>query len=374
MNSCDYLIVGAGFFGCVLAERIASQLGRSVLVIDRRDHIGGNCHSQADAETGIEFHSYGTHIFHTSSPQIWAYINRFTEFNSYFHQVLTLHKGRVFQMPINLETINSFYGVNLRPFEVAAFLEREREPITQPRNLEEKAISLIGRPLYEAFIRGYTAKQWNRDPRELPASIINRLPVRFNYNEAYFNNARWQGIPLEGYTRIFERLLDAPQIRLELGCDYFELRDRVQVRYQTIYTGPIDRLFEYCFGRLSWRSIELRRRVEPVADWQGTSVMNYADIEVPHTRIHEPRHLHPERAYRDDRTLLFEEYSLEAGRGEEYYPVRDEDNRQLLKQYQALAAARSDLLVGGRLGDYAYYDMDQTIGAALHCFETRLRR
>ena len=222
----DYLVVGAGLFGGVIAERIANELGRKVLVIDKRSHIGGNCYSLQDEETGIEYHQYGTHIFHTSSPRAWQYITRFTEFNGYHHQVLTTYRNRVYQMPINLETINDYYNLNLSPQEAKEFIAKEiaKENYPEPKNLEEVAISSIGRPLYEAFIKGYTIKQWNKDPKELPATIISRLPIRYNYCEDYFLDSRWQGIPLEGYTKIFERLFSAENIHVELNCDFFENR------------------------------------------------------------------------------------------------------------------------------------------------------
>lgn len=371
----DYLIIGAGFFGSVVAERIANELSASVLVIDKRPHIGGNCYSAIDPETNIEYHEYGTHIFHTASKKAWDYINKFTEFNSYHHQVLTMHHNKVYQMPINLETINTFYNMSLRPLEAKLFIEEEiaRENITEPRNLEEKAISLIGRPLYEAFIKGYTIKQWGKDPKDLPAKIISRLPVRYNYREDYFVTDRWQGIPLEGYTRVFERLLASPNIRTELNCDYFSQRDQLKPRKKTIYTGPIDRFFDYVYDRLEWRTINLEREVLDMEDYQGTSVMNYADISSPYTRSHEPRHLHPERRYQTERTLVFHESSrMDSERP--FYPINTERNNTIYQQYQKLMEQEKQVIIGGRLGNYAYYDMDKTILAALKCFEEQIAR
>ena len=370
----DYLIVGAGFFGSVVAERIASDLGKSVLVLDRRDHIGGNAYSYADEETGIECHKYGTHIFHTNSRRIWSYIRQFTEFNGYHHQVLTMHQGRVFQMPINLETINSLYERTLRPSEARELLrgEIEAESIDSPQNLEEKAISLVGRRLYEAFIRGYTIKQWETDPKNLSPEIINRLPVRFNYNEDYFNNSRWQGIPIDGYTEIFDRLLSSPRITVRLDTDFFDVREEIQVKERTIYTGPIDRYFDYAHGQLEWRTVDLERKVVEVEDFQGTSVMNYADPEVPYTRIHEPRHLHPERSYSKEKSVLFYE-TTRNDPNEPYYPIKTDRNLGLLEKYKDLARKEERVIFGGRLGQYAYFDMDQTIGAALTCFEKKIK-
>ncbi len=369
----DYLIVGAGFFGSVMAERLANDSGAKVLVIDKRPHIGGNCYSDFDQDTGIEVHKYGTHIFHTSSGKVWDYITKFTEFNSYHHQVLTTYKNKVYQMPINLETINSFYNLNLKPYEAKEFIRNEiaKEGIKEPKNLEEKAISLIGRPLYEALIKGYTIKQWGMDPKELPISIITRLPVRYNYREDYFVDAKWQGLPCEGYTEVFKRLLSSPNIRVELNCDYFENRHNFSIREKTIYTGPIDRYYDFKYGRLEWRSIFLEKEVVDVEDYQGTAVMNCADVETKIIRIHEPRHLHPERDITGQKTVIFYETS-NTNSDEPYYPVNTSGNQNLLLQYKELSKKEKDLIMGGRLGDYSYYDMDKTILAALRCYEDKI--
>jgi UDP-galactopyranose mutase len=372
---CDYLIVGAGIFGSVMAERIANDLGAKVLVIDKRFHIGGNCYSKLDQETGIETHQYGTHIFHTSSKVVWEYIGQFAEFNNYHHQVLTIHKNKVYQMPINLETINSFYNLNLKPYEANIFLKKEieKEGIKSPKNLEEKAISLIGRSLYEAFIKGYTIKQWQKDPKELPPDIIARLPVRYNYREDYFLDARWQGIPLEGYTKLFERLLESPNIHVELNCDYFQHRNDFRINNLTIYTGPIDRYFDYAFGRLEWRTVMFEKKIVDVEDYQGTSVMNYSDLDVKYTRIHEFKHLHPERKYSNLKSVIFYEttgYDPE----NPFYPINTERNKKLLQKYKELAHHERGVIIGGRLGDYAYYDMDKAILAALNCYKKNFVR
>ena len=369
----DYLIVGAGLFGSVIAERIANELGRKVLIIDKRPHIGGNCYSLPDEETGIEYHQYGTHIFHTSSAKVWQYITRFTDFNGYHHQVLTTYRNRVYQMPINLETINDYYNLNLTPQEAREFIAKEiaKENYPKPANLEEVAVSSIGRPLYEAFIKGYTIKQWNKDPKELPATIISRLPIRYNYCEDYFVDSRWQGIPLEGYTKIFERLHASENIHLELNCDYFENRDSFKAKGKIIFTGPIDRYFDYEYGNLEWRSLEFEKKVFEFEDFQGTSVMNNADTDCPYTRSHEYRHLHPERDYTKDKTLVFYENSVRND-NEPYYPVNTIQNEEILAKYKHLGQKEKNLVLGGRLGDYAYYDMDKTILAALKCFEEQI--
>ena len=272
-------------------------------------------------------------------------------------------------MPINLETINSFYGINLKPFEVEEFLQKEKkEHYPTAKNLEEKAISLVGRPLYEAFIKNYTFKQWQTDPKDLPASIINRIPVRSNYDESYFNNGRYQGIPLDGYTQIFEKMLGHPNIEVRLNTDYFDVKDQIAPVEKTIYSGPIDRYFNYCHGRLQWRSVRFEKKVVNHNDFQGTSVMNYADLEQSFTRIHEPKHLHPEREYPKDKSLLLYEYSQEKEE-EPYYPVNTPKNQEIFKKYKELTLKEKDVLFGGRLGSYAYYDMDQVIAQALSLFE-----
>jgi len=369
-SGIKYVIVGAGFYGAVLAERIADHLGEKVLLLESRDHLGGNCHSQDDPDTGIHYHTYGTHIFHTPERRVWDYLSRFTEFNGYYHQVLTIHQDQVYQMPINLETINSFFGLNLKPFQVEAFLVDQRQVMQsgEIENFEDKAISLIGRPLYEAFIRGYTRKQWGRDPRDLPASILKRLPVRSNYNESYYFS-RWQGIPEDGYTAIFEKLLNNALIEIKLGCDFFENQELVPKGALLIYSGPIDRYFNFRRGRLDWRTLEFQFERPSVEDFQGTSVMNYADEGVPYTRIHEPKHLHPERDYPHDRTLIIKEFSRPDQGNDPFYPISDSAGKALYGSYRLDADRLANVLIGGRLGDYKYYDMHHVIGQALTAFD-----
>lgn len=372
-----YLVVGAGFFGAVIAERIANDLGEKVLVIDKRNHIGGNCYSEVDAATGIEFHKYGTHILHTSNPVVWEYINRFTQFNGYRHQVLTTWQGKVYQMPINLETINSFYNLNLKPFEVEEFLKKEirNEPYPAPKSFEEVAISMVGRPLYEAFIKGYTLKQWQKDPKEMPASILRRLPFRKNYNESYYES-KWQGIPEDGFTAIFEKMLGHPNIEVRLNTDYFDIKDNFGPKTKVIYSGPIDRYFNFKHGRLTWRTLDFEFETIGVEDYQGNSVMNYAEQNIPFTRIHEPRHLHPERerVYPKDKTLIIREYSKFDTGNNPYYPVTDERNQQMVLNYRAEAQNIPNLIIAGRLGDFRYYDMHETIARALEVYEKDIKQ
>lgn len=366
----DYLIVGAGFFGSVLAERLANKNNASVLVIDKRNQIGGNCFSKTDTETGIEYHEYGTHIFHTSNETVWKYINQFTKLNNYSHQVLTIHNNKVYQMPLNLNTINNFYNINLKPFEAKEFIENERNKhnFINPENLEEKSISLIGKPLYEAFIKNYTKKQWGRHPADLPESIIARLPVRYNYNNTYFINATFQGIPVDGYTELFKRLLSSKNITIKTGLDFFKHKDSLKPKKKTIFTGSIDKYFEYTLGKLEWRTIKLEKQIIQQPDFQGTSVMNYADDNVKYTRIHEPRHLHPERKYDKNKSIIFTETSS-SETTDPHYPIRDKKNCSLFEEYKSLALAQKDLIIGGRLGNFAYIDMDKSIEQALKCFD-----
>ena len=373
LEKYDYIVVGAGFFGSVIAERIASQLNKKVAVIERRNHVGGNCYSEVHQETGIEYHKYGTHIFHTSNEKVWEYITQFTKFNVYYHQVLTEFKGKVYQMPINLETINSFYDVNLKPFEVEAFLEKEKakEHYENPANFEEQAINFVGRPLYEAFLKGYTQKQWEKDPKDIPAHILKRLPFRTNYNESYFFD-KYQGIPLDGYTAIFDKMLAHKNIDLHLNTDFFEIKDNIPPTTKIIYSGPIDRLFDYKHGDLEWRTLEFEEEVKNVNDYQGTSVMNYAEANVPYTRIHEPHHLHPEREHKIDKTLIIKEFSKKDERDDPYYPIGGKSNQEIFNKYMEEVKKQKNIIVGGRLGDYKYYDMHHTIERALNIFETEL--
>jgi len=366
-----YVIAGSGFFGAVMAERITNILGEPVLVLEKRAHFGGNSFSEADPETGIEYHRYGTHLFHTSSKEVWDWIGQFTAFNNYRHRVLTRHAGRMYTMPINLMTLNNFFDVDLKPSEAAAFIAGKAgaEGFHDPQNFEEKGISLIGRELYEAFIQSYTAKQWETDPKLLPAETIKRLPVRFNYNDFYFNDI-YEGLPLDGYHAIFERIFANKLIDVVCGCDFFDIRGTLRPDAQVIYTGPIDRYFNERLGTLGWRTLDFEIERPQMEDYQGASVVNYPDADVGFTRIHEFRHLHPERRYRADRTLIMREYSRFASpQDEPYYPINTQADRALYDNYAALAAREPNVIFGGRLGTYRYLDMHQAIGAALKSFE-----
>ena len=371
-SNVDLLIVGAGFYGATIAERVANELGKRVLVIDRRHHIGGNAYSEFDTDTGIEVHRYGAHLFHTPNETVWKYLNRFTGFTDYKHRVYSSYRDQVYSMPINLATICQFFEKRFSPEEARALIAQQAGELAGkiPANLEEKAISLIGRPLYEAFIRGYTAKQWQTDPRDLPEHIITRLPVRYNFENRYFNDA-YEGLPKDGYTAIFERMLASPNIQISLSTDYFALKPNLPAGLPVIYTGPIDRYFDYSEGELGWRTIDFEQQTLDVGDFQGTAVMNYADEDVPFTRILEFRHFNPERQYQTEKTVIVREYSRSAQRKDEpYYPIDTRQDKDVFLRYRQRADAEANVHFGGRLGTYRYLDMHQAIGAALKTFDT----
>ena len=371
----DLVVVGSGFFGLTIAERCADELGLRVRVLERRHHIGGNAYSSADPDTGIEVHNYGAHLFHTSNHRVWEYVNRFTTFTGYQHRVFTNYRDRIYQMPINLGTICEYTGKALSPAAARALVAEQAAevPAGTATNLEEKAISLIGRPLYEAFIRGYTAKQWQTDPRELSADIITRLPVRYTFDNRYFNDT-YEGLPTDGYTAWLQRMAQHPNIEVRLESDFFDQRDEIIGKVPVVYTGPIDAYFGFSEGELSWRTLDFEREVLPIGDFQGTPVMNYADEDIAFTRIHEFRHFHPERDYPTDKTVIMREFSRFAGRADEpYYPVNTADDRARLIRYRDMAKGESRVLFGGRLGTYQYLDMHMAIGAALSMFENKLR-
>ena len=362
----DYVIVGAGLFGSVFAQQMA-EAGRTCMVIDRRQHVGGFCHSAPYQDTGIEVHTHGTHVFHTNDERIWNYVNRFATFVRYEHRVKVIGRdGGVYSMPINLATINQFCGTTAGPDEAQQMvkLAAERGAMEERDGLEGKALASIGRPLYDNFIRGYTLKQWGQDPERLPASIIARLPVRFNYDDRYFSDT-YQGIPLEGYGTMFRRMLETG-ITLALGADFFDNPQGIArlARRKVVYTGPIDQYFAFCEGRLGWRSIRIETSLVSKPDFQGCAVMNYASASVPWTRIHEPTHL-PQLGLRPRGvTVVQREYPID-GAADPAYPIRTDDNEAKLARYQALAARERNVIFGGRLAEFRYYDMHQVVGAAM---------
>jgi UDP-galactopyranose mutase len=372
----DLVIVGSGFFGLTIAERCAVDLGLRVLVIERRHHIGGNAYSEPEPQTGIEIHRYGAHLFHTSNARVWQYANRFTSFTSYQHRVFSTYQDRVYPLPINLATICQYFGTALSPAQARALIAEQSAEVAagQAASLEQKAVSLIGRPLYEAFIRGYTFKQWQTDPADLPAEIITRLPVRYTFDNRYFSDT-FEGLPAGGYTAWLERMIDHPNIEVRLNTDFATMRSGVVGSVPVVYTGPLDAYFGYAAGDLGWRTLDFDLEVLPAADFQGTPVMNYADQDVPFTRIHEFRHFHPERDwYPADKTVIMREYSRFAERGDEpYYPINAAADRARLLTYRQLAEREPGVLFGGRLGTYKYLDMHMAIGSALSMYENRLQ-
>ena len=381
-QSYDLIVVGSGFFGLTIAERAASQLGKRVLIIEKRSHIGGNAFSQPEPETGIEVHQYGAHLFHTSNERVWNYVTQFTKFTDYQHRVFAMHDGKAYQFPMGLGLICEFFGKYYSPDEARALIKEQASEVNteDATNLEEKAISLIGRPLYEAFVRDYTAKQWQTDPKELPASNITRLPVRYTFNNRYFNDTH-EGLPVDGYAAWLRAMIDHDLIDVQLDTDWFDVRADIRAANPdapVVYTGPLDRYFDYSAGRLGWRTLDFDVEVLPIGDFQGTAVMNYNDADVPYTRIHEFRHFHPERAdrYPKDKTVIMKEYSRFAEEDDEpYYPINTPEDRKILAAYRELAAqetANDQVLFGGRLGTYQYLDMHMAIASALTMFDNNL--
>ena len=364
MTEVTDIVAGAGIWGCTLARRLAES-GRRVLVLERRSGIGGNVRCETDPGTGIEIHTYGSHIFHTHDVAVWDFVRRFTDFNGYQHKVLASYRGKIYHLPMGLALVNKFFGVELQPKEVSAFMADESHSSA----------------IFDAFFRGYTSKQWGRAPEEIDPGIIKRVPVRDNYDTNYFNDC-WQGIPSEGYNRLFDRLLDHPDIALECGADVSleTIRGWTGKGVRVFYSGPIDNLFGYRHGALPWRSLRFESETLPLRDFQGTSVVNYTEAEVPYTRIHEFKHYHPEGrltggwGFTADRTVIMREYPRTWKLGDEpYYPVANDASAELFARYRgevdafnaALPSDGARLVVGGRLGAYRYFDMDQAMAAAL---------
>lgn len=355
----DFLVVGAGLFGAIFAHE-ARKRGKSCLVVEKRGHIGGNCYTES--VEGINVHKYGAHIFHTSDKEVWTYVNDLVEFNRYTNSPVALHKGRLYNLPFNMNTFNQLWGT-VTPAQARAKIEEQRAAMAgkEPSNLEEQAISLVGTDIYEILIKGYTEKQWGRKATELPPFIIKRLPVRFTYDNNYFND-RFQGIPIGGYTRIFEKLLEGTEVRL--GVDYLADRDAFDaLARHTVYTGPIDAFYDFRFGPLEYRSLRFEHETHHVENWQGNAVVNYTEAEVPWTRILEHKHF---ESADSPSTVVTREYSADWKPGDEpYYPVNDTANNDLFGRYRALADAEPRHTFAGRLADYRYYDMHQVVALAL---------
>lgn len=365
MKKYDYLVVGAGLFGTVFAEQ-ANAKGKSVLIVEKRDHIAGNIYTER--VDGINVHKYGAHIFHTNNKNVWEYVNKFATFNRYTNSPVANYKGELYSLPFNMYTFNKMWGVTT-PKEAKSEIERQKskENIVEPKNLEEQAISLVGRDIYEKLVKGYTEKQWGRACKELPSFIIKRLPVRFTFDNNYFN-ALYQGIPVGGYTKMIENMLNGVDVRLNV--DYLKNKEELDsIADKVIYTGPIDAYFDYCFGALQYRSVRFETESLETDNFQGNAVVNYTDRETPWTRIIEHKWFEfgkDENGAEIPTTIISKEYSLEWSVGQEpYYPVNDEKNNALLKLYKEKANKERKVLFGGRLGEYKYYDMDIVIESAL---------
>ena len=367
----DYLIVGAGLFGSVFAHE-AKKAGKKCLVIDKRSHIAGNIYTEK--EEGINVHRYGAHIFHTDNEEVWNYVNGFAEFNRYTNSPVARYKDELYNMPFNMNTFNKMWGV-VTPQEAKAKIEQQIEEagIKEPQNLEEQAISLVGRDIYEKLVKGYTEKQWGRRADELPSFIIKRLPVRFIYDNNYFND-KYQGIPVGGYTQIISKMLEGIETRL--NTDFFENRDYFEkIADKIVFTGMIDEYFEYCFGELEYRSLKFETETLDVENYQGNAVVNYTEYEVPYTRIIEHKHFEfmCQNGNYVPKTVITREYPVAWKHGDEpYYPMNDSKNNELYNKYKALADKEDKVIFGGRLGMYKYYDMDDVIAEALECVKKRI--
>lgn len=373
----DYLIVGAGLFGAIFAYE-AKKAGKKVLVIDRRDHIGGNIYTK-EVE-GIQVHQYGAHIFHTSDKEVWDYIQQFAEFNRYTNSPVARYKDELYNLPFNMNTFGKMWGVRT-PAEAKEIIQRQIKEagITEPKNLEEQAISLVGKDIYEKLVKGYTEKQWGRRATELPSFIIRRLPVRYVYDNNYFND-KYQGIPVGGYTKIIERMLEGTEVRLM--TDFFADREILAKEAENIvFTGMIDAYYDYCFGELEYRSLRFETEVLNMENYQGNAVVNYTEYEVPYTRIIEHKHFEygcqggygGDGSGVSDKTVITREYPATWSRGEEpYYPMNDEKNNALYARYRELADQEEYVIFGGRLGMYRYYDMHQVVKEALKCVRKAL--
>ena len=368
MKHYDYRIVGCGLFGSVVARELTRKR-KTCLVIDKRNHIGGNIYTEK--ENDIVVHKYGAHIFHTSNKDIWEYINQFAEFNRYTNSPVAIYKGELYNMPFNMNTFNKLWGV-LTPSEAYQKIEEERREanIIEPKNLEEQAISLVGKTIYEKLVKGYTEKQWGQKATDLPAFIIKRLPVRFIYDNNYFNDD-YQGIPIGGYTKIIEKLLDG--IEVKLNCDFLKnKRELINIAKKIVYTGPIDAFYGYCYGELQYRSLRFESQLLYVNNYQGNAVINYTEYEVPYTRVIE--HKHFEKIINNEETIITKEYPENWTKDKEpYYPINDSKNNQLYNKYKSLSMKDNNIIFGGRLGEYKYYNMDQVIEASLKCVSEEMR-
>lgn len=358
-----YLIVGAGFSGAVLANQLAAKSNCTIDVWDERDHIGGNCHTERDEETGVMVHKYGPHIFNTDKKEIWDFVNSIAPFQPFVNRVKAMYNGKIYSLPVNLHTINQFFNKAFNPEEAKAFIaEQADNSIKEPQSFEEQAMKFIGKDLYKAFFYGYTKKQWGCEPSELPASILKRLPVRFNYDDNYYNNP-YQGIPVNGYTDLIEKMLSNSNISVQLNKKFVFEKDLLNTYDHIFYTGPVDAFYNYMHGRLSYRTVTFEKHTAD-GDYQGNAVINYCDAEVPYTRVHEHKHFAPWEQH--EKTVYFKEYSKEtAPEDVPYYPKRLVSDMQIFEKYQAEALKENRISFLGRLATYRYMDMHHVIGEAL---------
>ena len=373
VESSELIVVGTGLFGCTVAERTANILKKKVTLIEARDHVGGNSFSYKDPLTDIEIHKYGTHIFHTENAKVWSYVKQFANFNDYRHKVVTNSGGKIYSLPVNLFTLTQIFENDLPPHEAEALLGSFKK--SNADNFEDLAISMVGEKIYNLFFKGYTKKQWGIDPKNLPAETFTRLPVRYDMNFDYFND-KFQGIPINGYGDLISKMVQNPKIKIHKSSDFFKLRDKIRFEDKLIvFTGPIDRYFNYQFGNLSWRTVDFELETLPIKSFQGIAVKNFSDFSIPYTRIHEYKYLHPERkeVIAKSKTVIAREYSRIAQINDEpYYPVNSPTDREKLLEYRKLQESEINVVFGGRLATYQYLDMHMAIGSALSVFENQI--
>ena len=369
-READVIVVGAGFFGLTVAERIAAESDKKIAILECRDHIGGNAHSYIEKTSQVEVHSYGSHLFHTNNLKVWEYVNQFTQFNDYQHRVFAIAKGEIYSLPVNLQTLSQIYPGITTVDEATRLIQRfSRE---KRENFEDTAISLVGEVAYELFIKNYTQKQWQTDPKELPAEIISRLPIRTNLDGRYFSD-KYQGLPLNGYQKWHENMILDKKISVQLNTDFFDVKHEINENQIVVYTGPIDKYFSYKHGILGWRTLDFETEILDLDDFQGNSVVNYCDAEPAYTRVHEFKHLHPEREHVSGKTVVMKEFSRFAGTADEpYYPINTETDRKKLAKYRDEASQVENVFFGGRLGSYQYLDMHMAIASALSLYENEL--
>ena len=369
-REAEVVVVGAGFFGLTVAERIAAETDKKIAILECRNHIGGNAHSYIEKTSQVEVHSYGSHLFHTNNSKVWEYVNRFTQFNNYQHRVFAIAKGEIYSLPVNLQTLSQIYPgvttVDEATRLIQGFSRDKRE------NFEDTAISLVGDAAYELFIKNYTQKQWQTDPKELPAEIISRLPIRTNLDGRYFSD-KYQGLPLNGYQQWHKNMILDEKISVQLNTDFFDVNYEINENQIVVYTGPIDKYFNYKHGILGWRTLDFETEILDLDDFQGNSVVNYCDAEPAYTRVHEFKHLHPEREHVSGKTVVMKEFSRFAGTEDEpYYPINTETDRKKLAKYRDEASQIENVFFGGRLGSYQYLDMHMAIASALSLYENEL--